>query len=35
VHGRVDAKPDQTVGLAIDVEAVHLFDRQTGQRMGR
>ena len=35
VHGRVDAKPDETVGLAIDVEAVHLFDRQTGKRMGR
>jgi multiple sugar transport system ATP-binding protein len=35
VHGRVDAKPDETVGLAINVESVHLFDRQTGRRMGR
>ena len=34
VHGRVDARPDQIVGLAIDAGAVHLFDRQTGRRMG-
>ncbi|VTU24266.1 sn-glycerol-3-phosphate import ATP-binding protein UgpC [Variovorax sp. SRS16] len=33
VHGRVDAKPDQTVGLVIDSECVHLFDRQRGKRM--
>ncbi|VTU32494.1 ABC transporter ATP-binding protein [Variovorax sp. PBL-E5] len=33
VHGRVDAKPDQTVGLVIDSECVHLFDRQSGKRM--
>lgn len=34
VHGRVDAGPDDTVRLAIDAERVHLFDRQTGRRMG-
>jgi multiple sugar transport system ATP-binding protein len=34
VHGRVDARPDDTVRLAIDAESVHLFDRQTGKRMG-
>jgi multiple sugar transport system ATP-binding protein len=33
VHGRVDAQPDQTVGLAIDADRVHLFDRQSGRRM--
>jgi multiple sugar transport system ATP-binding protein len=33
VHGRVDAQPDETVGLAIDVDRVHLFDRQSGRRM--
>ena len=33
VHGRVDAMPDQTVGLAIDTDRVHLFDRQSGRRM--
>jgi multiple sugar transport system ATP-binding protein len=33
VHGRVDAQPDQVVGLVIDSNSVHLFDRQTGQRM--
>jgi multiple sugar transport system ATP-binding protein len=35
VHGRVDARPDETVRLAIEAESVHLFDRQTGKRMGR
>jgi len=34
VHGRVDAGPDETVRLAIEAENVHLFDRQTGRRMG-
>lgn len=34
VHGRVDARPDESVRLAIDAESVHLFDRQTGRRMG-
>jgi multiple sugar transport system ATP-binding protein len=34
VHGRVDAEPDQTVGLVIDSECVHLFDKQSGRRMG-
>ena len=33
VHGRVDALPDETVGLAIDADRVHLFDRQSGRRM--
>ena len=33
VHGRVDAQPDQTVGLAIANESVHLFDRQSGRRL--
>ncbi|MFM9926681.1 sn-glycerol-3-phosphate ABC transporter ATP-binding protein UgpC [Variovorax sp. H27-G14] len=35
VHGRVDARPDEMVRLAIDAESVHLFDRQTGKRMVR
>ena len=34
VHGRVDARPDEIVNLAIDTPRVHLFDRQTGRRMG-
>jgi multiple sugar transport system ATP-binding protein len=34
VHGRVDAQPDQMVGLAIASESVHLFDRQSGARLG-
>jgi len=34
VHGRVDAGPDDIVRLAIESENVHLFDRQTGRRMG-
>jgi multiple sugar transport system ATP-binding protein len=33
VHGRVDAEPDQMVGLVIDSECVHLFDRESGRRM--
>lgn len=33
VHGRVDARPDELVRLAIESESVHLFDRQTGKRM--
>jgi multiple sugar transport system ATP-binding protein len=33
VHGRVDAQPDQMVGLVIASESVHLFDRQSGQRL--
>jgi multiple sugar transport system ATP-binding protein len=33
VHGRVDAQPDQPVGLAIANESVHLFDRQSGRRL--
>ncbi|MDM0084011.1 sn-glycerol-3-phosphate ABC transporter ATP-binding protein UgpC [Variovorax sp. J31P179] len=34
VHGRVDAQPDQMVGLVIGSESVHLFDRQTAKRLG-
>jgi len=34
VHGRVDAQPDQMVGLVIGSESVHLFDRQSAQRLG-
>ena len=34
VHGRVDAQPDQMVGLVIASESVHLFDRQSGARLG-
>jgi multiple sugar transport system ATP-binding protein len=34
VHGRVDAQPDQMVGLVIGGESVHLFDRQSAQRLG-
>ena len=34
VHGRVDAWPDDNLRLAIESENVHLFDRQTGRRMG-
>jgi multiple sugar transport system ATP-binding protein len=33
VHGRVDAQPDERVGLAIARESVHLFDRQSGRRL--
>ncbi|MGJ7507134.1 ABC transporter ATP-binding protein [Variovorax sp. GT1P44] len=33
VHGRVDAQPDQMVGLVIANESVHLFDRQSGKRL--
>jgi len=33
VHGRVDAEPDQMVGLAIASESVHLFDRESGKRL--
>ncbi|MDM0104189.1 sn-glycerol-3-phosphate ABC transporter ATP-binding protein UgpC [Variovorax sp. J22R24] len=33
VHGRVDAQPDQMVGLVIASESVHLFDRQSSQRL--
>jgi len=34
VHGRVDALPDQMVGLVIASESVHLFDRESGKRLG-
>jgi len=33
LHGRTDARPDQSVGLQIDVDMVHLFDRADGKRL--
>ncbi len=33
LHGRSDARPQQTVGLQIDVDMVHLFDRAGGARL--
>ena len=33
VHGRVDAQPDQVIGLAIGADSAHLFDRQSGRRL--
>jgi len=34
VHGRVDVGPDDEVGLVVDARRAHLFDRQSGRRMG-
>jgi multiple sugar transport system ATP-binding protein len=34
IHGRVDAQPDEMVGLVIANESVHLFDRESGKRLG-
>ena len=33
LHGRTDARPQQTVGLQIDVDMVHLFDHAGGARL--
>jgi multiple sugar transport system ATP-binding protein len=33
IHGRVDAQPDQMVGLVIASESVHMFDRESGKRL--
>ncbi len=33
MHGRVDAQPDQAIGLAIGADSSHLFDRQSGRRL--
>ncbi len=33
VHGRVQAAPDDTVGLVIRPDSAHLFDRQSGRRL--
>ncbi|VTU24691.1 sn-glycerol-3-phosphate import ATP-binding protein UgpC [Variovorax sp. PBL-H6] len=33
VHGRVQAAPDDTVGLVINPDSAHLFDRQSGRRL--
>ena len=34
VHGRVEVGPDDEVGLVVDAKRAHLFDRQSGRRMG-
>jgi multiple sugar transport system ATP-binding protein len=33
MHGRTDAKPGDTVHLAIDVTKSHVFDSHSGQRL--
>ncbi|OUM03275.1 ABC transporter ATP-binding protein [Variovorax sp. JS1663] len=33
VHGRVNAMPDDQVGLSIRADSAHLFDRQSGRRL--
>ncbi len=33
LHGRTDAKPDQTVLLAVDAEKAHVFDATSGLRL--
>ncbi len=33
LHGRTSAKPDEAVGLEIDVSKVHLFDQASGKRL--
>ncbi|NDZ15412.1 sugar ABC transporter ATP-binding protein [Variovorax sp. WS11] len=33
VHGRVQAEPDDTIGLVIRPDSSHLFDRQSGRRL--
>jgi multiple sugar transport system ATP-binding protein len=33
VHGRVQAEPDDTIGLVIRPDSAHLFDRQSGRRL--
>ena len=34
LHGRTQAQPDDTVHLAIDAAKAHVFDGQSGQRLG-
>jgi len=34
MHGRTDARPDDTVRLHIDPEKAHVFDASTGARLG-
>jgi len=33
VHGRVDAAPDDIIGLVIGADSAHLFDRQSSRRL--
>jgi multiple sugar transport system ATP-binding protein len=33
VHGRVDAAPDDTIGLVIGADSAHLFDKQNSRRL--
>ncbi|SDC04851.1 carbohydrate ABC transporter ATP-binding protein, CUT1 family [Variovorax sp. CF079] len=33
VHGRVDAAPDDIIGLVIGADSAHLFDRQSSHRL--
>lgn len=33
MHGRTDARPEQTVHLRVDDDKAHLFDAQGGQRL--
>ena len=32
-HERIDVRPGETLRLAIDKSAVHLFDKETGKRL--
>jgi len=34
LHGRTQARPDDTVHLAVDGAKAHVFDRGSGQRLG-
>ena len=34
MHGRTDAKPDEVVYLTVDTPKTHLFDAQSGVRLG-
>ena len=33
LHGRTQARPDDTVHLAVDAAKAHLFDAHSGQRL--
>jgi multiple sugar transport system ATP-binding protein len=33
MHGRTNARPDDTVYLQVDTDKVHVFDGQDGQRL--
>jgi multiple sugar transport system ATP-binding protein len=32
-HQRINARPDEIVGLSIHAEATYLFDAETGKRL--